>query len=156
MKILKQLNKNFCSSLLILIVLLLSVSSVSATENVGYYAGTYPNINKYLSDVFNDNIHDVHIFNNSGINVTKQFILDNQNKAWGSIMENYANGSYLLKVSKTDETGILEPTPHVSQSVSKKRIGFILNFIRKPYSLFPKEEIISPLNLPILYTESFV
>ena len=45
MKILKQLNKNFCSSLLILIVLLLSVSSVSATENVGYYARTYPNVN---------------------------------------------------------------------------------------------------------------
>lgn len=35
-------------------------------------------------------------------------------------MENYANGNYLLKVSKTDETGILEPTPRVSQSVSKE------------------------------------
>lgn len=81
MKILKQLNKNFCSASLILVVLLLSVSSVSAAENVGYYARTYPNINKYLSDVLNDNIHDVHIFNDSGIDVTEQFILDNQDKA---------------------------------------------------------------------------
>lgn len=118
MKTLKQLNKNFCSTLLILVVLLLSVSSVSAAENVGYYARTYPNINKYLSDAFNENIHDVHIFNDSGIDVTEQFILDNQDKAWESVMENYANGSYLLKVNKSDEAA--EPTPYVSQSVSKE------------------------------------
>lgn len=45
MKTLKQLNKNFCSALLTLVVLLLSISSISAAENIGYYARTYPNIN---------------------------------------------------------------------------------------------------------------
>ena len=135
MKILKQVNRNFCSALLVLVVLLLSISSVSATESVGYYAKTYPNTNKYLKDAFNENVHDVHIFDDSSIDVTKQFILDNQNKAWGSIMENYANGSYLLKVSKTDETEILEPTPHVSQSVSKKTDWIYFEFYSK--TLFP-------------------
>ena len=120
MKTLKQVNNNFCSALLILVVLLLSVSSVSAAENVGYYAKTYPNINKYLSDVFGNNVHDVYIFNNSNIDVTEQFILNNQDKAWETVMENYANGSYILTVNKSDEPEILEPTPRVSSSISKE------------------------------------
>lgn len=120
MKTLKQVNKNFCSALLILVVLLLSVSSVSAAENVGYYAKTYPNINKYLNDAFGNNVHDVHIFNDSNIDVTEQFILNNQDKAWETVMENYANGSYILTVNKSDEPEILEPTPRVSQSISKE------------------------------------
>ena len=81
MKILKLFNKNFYSTLLISVVLLLSVSSVSAAENVGYFARTYPNINKYLNDAFNENVHDVHILDNSGTDITEQFILNNQNKA---------------------------------------------------------------------------
>ena len=36
MKTLKQLNKNFCSTLLILVVLLLSISSVNATKPAPY------------------------------------------------------------------------------------------------------------------------
>ena len=120
MKILKQVNRNFCSALLVLVILLLSISSVSATENVGYYAKTYPNTNKYLKDAFNENVHDVHIFDDSCVDITEQFILDNQNKAWESVMENYASGGYLLKVSKTDEPEISVPTPYVSQSVSKE------------------------------------
>ncbi|GFI42267.1 hypothetical protein CWE04_12280 [Thomasclavelia cocleata] len=120
MKILKQVNRNFCSALLVLVVLLLSISSVSATESVGYYAKTYPNTNKYLKDAFNENVHDVHIFDDSCVDITEQFILDNQNKAWESVMENYASGGYLLKVSKTDEPEISVPTPYVSQSVSKE------------------------------------
>lgn len=120
MKTLKHVNNNFCSALLILVVLLLSVSSVSAAENVGYYTRTYPNINKYLSDVFGNNVHDVHIFNDSNIDVTEQFILNNQDKAWETVMENYANGSYILTVNKSDEPEILEPTPRVSSSISKE------------------------------------
>ena len=103
MKTLKQLNKNFYSALLTLAVLLLSISSSSAAENIGYYARPYPNINKYLSNAFNENEYGVKIIDSDkGEDVTDSFISKNkelyENGDWDAIMENFNQNHYYLSV----------------------------------------------------------
>lgn len=74
-------------SFLIMIISMFGVSLKVYALNNDSKQDMYPNINYYLTDLFNSNIYDVHLVDDNGNDLTKNFLIENNNS--DVILENY-------------------------------------------------------------------
>lgn len=107
-------------SFLIMIISMFGVSPKVYALNNDSKQDMYPNINYYLTDLFNSNIYDVHLVDDNGNDLTKNFLIENKNNNSDVILENYLSYNCWLEVRnyQTEDLSTVVET-RATQTITK-------------------------------------